>query len=170
MPWVNRPVNGSSIGDVTGLVHGAGEEARIEQMQDRVLDAADILVDRHPVADGVGVGRLVALGEQKRAKYHDESTKVSIVSVSRTAGPPQFGQVTCFQVGWRSSGLPGFSKLDIVGKLHRQILLRHRHDAAGRAMDHRDRAAPIALARDAPVAQAILRLPLADRLALPRAR
>ena len=27
----------------------AGEEARIEQMQDRVLDAADILVDRQPV-------------------------------------------------------------------------------------------------------------------------
>ena len=35
--------------DVAGLVHGAGEEARIEQMQDRVLDAADILIDRQPV-------------------------------------------------------------------------------------------------------------------------
>ena len=34
---------------VAELVHRAGEEARIEQMQDRVLDAADILVDRQPV-------------------------------------------------------------------------------------------------------------------------
>ena len=54
----------------------------------------------------------------------------------------------------------------IVGKLHRQILLRHRHDAASRAMDHRDRTAPITLPRDAPVAQTILRLPLGDRPAL----
>ena len=36
---------------------------------------------------------------------------------------------------------------------HRQVGLRHRHDAAIRAMNHRYRAAPIALARDAPIAQ-----------------
>jgi uncharacterized protein YcfJ len=36
---------------VAGRLHGAGEEARIEQVQDRVLDAADILVDRQPVID-----------------------------------------------------------------------------------------------------------------------
>ena len=49
----------------------------------------------------------------------------------------------------------------ILRQLHRQILLRHRHDAACLAMDHRDGAAPIALPRDAPVAQAILDLALA---------
>jgi hypothetical protein len=31
---------------VAGRLHGAGEEAAVEQMQNRVLDAADILVDR----------------------------------------------------------------------------------------------------------------------------
>ena len=31
--------------------------------------------------------------------------KVSIVSVSRTAGSSQLGQVVCFQVGWKVSGL-----------------------------------------------------------------
>ena len=36
---------------------------------------------------------------------------------------------------------------------HRQILCRHRHDAAFPAMDDRDRAAPIALPRNAPIAQ-----------------
>ena len=36
--------------DMAGRLHGAGEEARIEQVQDRVLDAADILVDRQPVS------------------------------------------------------------------------------------------------------------------------
>ena len=32
-------------------------------------------------------------------KYHDESTNVSIVSVSRRAGPPHFGQVTLTKSG-----------------------------------------------------------------------
>ena len=32
--------------DMAGRLHRAGEEAAVEQMQDRVLDAADILVDR----------------------------------------------------------------------------------------------------------------------------
>ena len=38
-------------------------------------------------------------GSVKRAKYQAKFTKVSIVSVSRSALPPHFGQVTCFQVG-----------------------------------------------------------------------
>ncbi len=49
-------------------------------------------------------------GEQKRAKYQDDSTNVSSVSVSRSAAAPQVGHETCFQRGWCSSGLPGFSK------------------------------------------------------------
>src|SRR3546814_8035997 len=52
-----------------------------------------------------------ASGEQKRRKYQDDSKNVSNVSVSRCAAPPHFGQATCFQVGCRSSGLPGASKV-----------------------------------------------------------
>ena len=44
---------------MTGHAHRAGEEARIEQMQNRVLDAADILVDRQPVIDGGARHRLI---------------------------------------------------------------------------------------------------------------
>src|SRR3546814_17868416 len=50
-------------------------------------------------------------------KYHDESTKVSSVSVSRNAGAPHVGHATCFHVGWRSSGLPGTSKLTSSGSV-----------------------------------------------------
>jgi len=39
-------------------------------------------------------------------KYHEESTKVSIVSVSRRAVAPQVGQSTLRNVGEVSSGLP----------------------------------------------------------------
>ena len=43
--------------EMAALAHRAGEEARIEQMQDRVLDAADILVDRQPVIGHRRIGR-----------------------------------------------------------------------------------------------------------------
>ena len=49
-------------------------------------------------ADSV-VGAASLNGSVKRAKYQDESTKVSMVSVSRRAGLPQLGQGTFFQVG-----------------------------------------------------------------------
>ena len=39
-------------------------------------------------------------------KYHDESTNVSIVSVSRRAGPPHFGHLQCTNSASFASGLP----------------------------------------------------------------
>ena len=45
---------------------------------------------------------------------------------------------------------------DVLRQRDRQILFRHRHHAAFVAMDDRDRAAPIALPRNAPVAQAVI--------------
>src|SRR2546423_5512859 len=39
-------------------------------------------------------------GSQKRRKYQDESTKVSMVSVSRSAGPPQAGHVVWRNPSW----------------------------------------------------------------------
>src|SRR3546814_11771668 len=45
-------------------------------------------------------------------------------------------------------------ELDVLGQDHRQLVLGHRHRAAAVAVDHRDRAAPVALAADAPVPHA----------------
>ena len=70
-----------------------GEEAGVHQVQDGVLDAADVLVDRHPRArpPPSRTGASAFHGSQKRRKYQDESTNVSIVSVSRTAGTAALG-------------------------------------------------------------------------------
>jgi hypothetical protein len=63
MPCVNSASKGSLrlLRQMPGDVHGPGKEARIEQVQDRVLDAADILVHVHPVRGvmsiSVGVSR-----------------------------------------------------------------------------------------------------------------
>src|SRR6185437_10225832 len=63
------------------------------------------------------VGAFSFHGSVKRAKYHDESTKVSMVSVSRRADPAHCGHLTFFHVGWRSSGLPGLSKVTSSGRI-----------------------------------------------------
>jgi hypothetical protein len=84
-------------------------------MQDRMLDAADILIHRQPGAGNRGIGRGIMRGAVNRAKYQDESTKVSIVSVSRRASLPQAGQATWRHVGWWSSGLPGLSSVTSSG-------------------------------------------------------
>ena len=84
----------------------AREEPRIQQVQDRVLDAAAVEIDRHPVRWHLSGsnGSSALCGSQNRRKYQDESTKVSIVSVSRFAGPPQIGHLTFTNPGTCASG------------------------------------------------------------------
>ena len=69
---------------------------------------------------------------------------VSMVSVSRRAGPPQCGQVVRRNASsWfeRVVALPGTRRLR---QQHRQLLLGHGHDAVdGLAVDDRDRRAPV---------------------------
>ena len=86
--------------DMAGRLHRAGEEAAVEQMQDRVLDAADILVDRHHPVGHVKRGRRVlvpGIGEARKVpgRIHE-----GVHGVGFALGlAPHFGQVTCFQVG-----------------------------------------------------------------------
>ena len=52
----------------------------------------------------VAKGAVSSRGLRKRMKYHEESTKVSIVSVSRRAGPPHRGQSTRRKASFDRSG------------------------------------------------------------------
>ena len=45
------------------------------------------------------------------------SGKIASASVSRTAAASQVGHLVCFQVGWRSRGLPGLSKVTSSGSV-----------------------------------------------------
>ncbi len=76
-------------------------------------------------------------------------------------GQPHFGQSTLFQLGMAIERIAGNIEADVLGQHHRQLVARHPDRPALIAMDDRDRRAPIALARNAPVAQAILGLALA---------
>ena len=110
-------------------------------------------------------------GSQKRRKYHDESTKVSMVSVSRVGGTAahRAGRVQeAVVVAQRR--LPGRAELDVVGRQHRQLVLGHGHGAVLGAVDDRDRAAPEALPGEQPVAQPVVDLALRRCPAPPASR
>src|SRR5712671_5710635 len=109
MPWVNSPANGSSM--------PTWPVAFLARVKKREYKRCRIACSTPPIYWSTGmkrsatarvVGAVSFHGSVKRAKYHDESTKVSIVSVSRVAlgassdqnhrPTAQRGHGTCFQV------------------------------------------------------------------------
>ena len=143
-------------GQMPGLVHRAGEEAGIEEVQDRMLDPADVLIDVHPVGGvfGDGGGGGVRRGEAGvvPAAVHEGIHRIRLSpgrAAAFRAGGIAPGRVTV-------QGVARFVEGHVIGQADGQVCLRLRHHAAGVAVDHRDRAAPIALAAEAPVAQAVV--------------
>ena len=131
-------------------------EAAVQQVQDGMLDAADVLVDGHPTVRllgrerqllvvRIGVAQVVPAGACERvhrvrlalrraAAYRARRVHERLVRGKRLA---------CSQV-------------DVLGQAHRKVLLRHGHEAAFRAVHGRDGVAPVALTADQPIAQAEL--------------
>ena len=89
-------------------------------------------------------------------KYHDESTNVSIVSVSRRALPRRRDTRSFTQSSAAASGETSFRQVLLdVGEEHGQVAVGDRDHPALVAVKDRDRAPPVALAGQEPVAQAI---------------
>ena len=77
------------------------------------------------------------------------------MSVSRRAGLPHFGTIAVDEIGALVERIAGAVRHAVFGQHDRQVLFRHRHVAAIGAVDDRDRRAPVALAGNTPVAQAV---------------
>ena len=125
-------------------------------MQNSMLYPADVLIDVHPIGGVFGHGRsggvrrcepcVIPAGVYKR--IHGVSFAPGISAAFRAGAVPP-----CRMTVKR---IAGDIKGHIIGQLDRQICLVFRHHTASGTMDHRDRAAPIALARNAPIAQAVI--------------
>ncbi len=160
-----RPVRDHALGEqsgerlvdaeMAGLFHRPGEETRIQKVQNRVLDPADILIDGEPVID-----RRARYGDARarRAKAGEVPRRID-EGVERIGVAPRR-----MAAGGAIDVLPGRVVIERISRpleghvrwqLYRQIAVGHRHDAARIAVDHRNRAAPITLPADQPVAQAI---------------
>ena len=81
------------------------------------------------------------------------------MSILRTGRDQPLGHV-------QKGRAPDVLHLDVLGQQNGELFLRDGHDAAVRAVHERDGRAPVALARDEPVAQAEVHLALAEPLAL----
>ena len=137
--------SGERFGQIkmTGVTHGTHEESRIEQMQNGVLDAADILVNRQPVIDLCRANRRRrASGEQKRAKYQDESMNVSKVSVSRNRWRTTGRTFDVFPGGVTIERVPGGFKIYVFGQYDRQVSFRTGTGPQVLTMDHRELGSP----------------------------
>jgi len=118
-----------------------------------VLDAADVLVHRHPVlcarAHHRGVERGIAVAHEVPRRIHEGVHRVGLAPrrlAAGRAGHVQEGRVLVQRVA-RAVGD------EVFGQHHRQITLGHRHGAVFIAVDDGNRRAPVTLAADAPVAQ-----------------
>ena len=139
-----------------------GPEAAVEKVQDRVLDAADVVVDGHPainrllgerqlVVVGIAVAQVVPRGARERVHRVRDALR----------GPSALGAGRLVERRVLGEGLAG-TKVEVVWKRHGQLVVGHRHVTAAIAVDHRDGVAPVALTADEPVAKAELHLLAAE--------
>ena len=124
-------------------------------MQHRMLDAADVLVHRHPVIIARIDHRVIAA---RRAVAHEVPRRINEGIHGVGFAPCRFAaggaidvQKLLMLVQWIAAAV-GYA---IFWQHHRQIFFWHRHIAAMVAVNDWNRRAPITLARNAPVAQAV---------------
>ena len=136
------------------MLQRARPEPCVEQVQDRVLDAADILVDRQPLLRARPVERfrvrLAGEADEIPRRIDERVERIGLASCIGAAG--RAGDVL---PGWMAiERVAGDVERHVLGQDDRQLVLGYRHRAACVAVDDRDRRAPVTLAADAPVAQA----------------
>ena len=141
--------------EVAALFQCPGEEPRVKEVEDRMLDPANILVDGHPIIDRLP---LEGGGRARRAKAQEIPSRIKkriqcVGLASRATAASRAEDV--FPCRMTIERVARHLEADILRQDYRQVLLGHGDDAAGAAMDDRDRTAPITLARDPPIAQPI---------------
>ena len=154
--------------DVAEIEQHLVPEPRVEQVQHRVLRAADVEIDRHPVF-------LLVLRDERAVVLRIDVAQV----VPARAGPLRhrvrlaFGRAAALRtfrvdpVGRLRQRRLGVARRRVVlhlRQLQRQFALRHRHRAVLLAMHDRNRLAPVPLPREQPVAQLVLHRRFAEAL------
>ena len=148
------------------VAQGLDEEAAVEQVEDRVLDPTRVLVDGQPVRrgitrPGVRVGRRVEVAEEVPRRVDEGVHRVDVARRVLAAAARADDVVLERRVQVERRARDG--EVEVVGKPDGELVARDGDLATGRAMHDRDRCTPRALARDQPVAQAVVdgRPPLA---------
>ena len=130
IPWAKRLANGSWTSSVAEVGQRLGEEARVHQVQDRVLDAADVLVDRQPVVGGGAVpGGLVVARVEVADEVPggvDEGVHRVGLAAGRAAAARALGRDPV--LGRRQRALALRRVVLDLGQLDRQLVVGDRDD------------------------------------------
>ena len=148
------------------VLQDPANEARVQQVEDGVLDASDVLVDRHPVRGARGIDHPGGVRGVQEPQVIPGRVDEGIHRVGLAPrGPP------AARAGDANEGLGllegislGSPKRHVFRQEHRKIGVRDGDDPAAPAVNRRNRRPPVALARDQPVPQSVahLSLPLAS--------
>ena len=137
------------------------EEAEIEQVHDGVLDAADVDIHRQPVVRGIrvqhtfivlraGVARVVPGGLHKGVKGVGFTQRRHAVN----------GGFRPLRIGFDRAGDAVHD--DVFRQDNRQLVFRRRHHGTVFQGHHRNWRAPVTLAGNPPIAQAVVNFALAN--------
>ena len=139
--------------DQAQIAHHLGPKARIQKVQDGVLDAADVLVHRRPIGRALGHHRLgvgrVAVAHVVPAGIHKGVHGVGLAPSGLATYRAGDAGMKAFMLVQR---IARTVRNAVLRQHHRQVFFRHRHGTVFCAMDDGNRRAPVALAADAPVA------------------
>ncbi len=140
-----------------GVVHHLGPEPRVEQVHHGVLGPADVEVHREPVPDGLGIEGPIGVfrrGEPQEVpgRAGEPGHRVGVAQRIPAAVRALRADPRVRPGEGRASGLVGLVALH-VREGHGEIAVGH--DAAGRAVDHRDGGAPVPLTAHQPVADPV---------------
>ena len=140
------------------------EEARIEKVQNRMLDAADILIDRRPVVHLVRRKRLVRVMRIGVAHVVPRRADKGVHRVRLAPCGTAAFRACAVHEGFalRQRGNGALLEVHILGQLDGQFLFGNELLTALVAVDDGNRRTPVALARDEPIAQAIVDLTPAE--------
>ena len=93
--------------DEAHVLEDPADEPGVEQVQDRVLDAADVLVDRQPPVDARRVDHLLRVGRVEEPQVVPGRVDEGVHRVGLAArGPPHLGHRVFTKASDFSSGLP----------------------------------------------------------------
>ena len=148
----------------TKVTHDLGPETRVEQMKNRMLDTAYVLVHAataggfglvpHPVV-GTGTHHLlavlrVAIAHEVPGRINERVHGVGLTPGGLAANRADHAGMKAFVLDQRIARAVRHA---VLRQDHGQVFFRHRHGAVFAAMNDRDRRAPVALTAHTPVTQ-----------------
>ena len=137
------------------VAHDFGPEPRVQQVQDGVLDATNVLVHRHPVIGtfchhGLVIFR-IAIAHEIPRRIDKRIHSVGLAPRRNSANGADYTGVKTSMVVQRVAG----TVRDTILRQHdRQVFLGYRYRPVFRAVNDGDGRTPVALAAHAPVTQA----------------